>query len=459
MQNTIHRAGQKAGCSRKLVAGAALSQSLRIAMLAALASPAFADVGVTGQVGYSENAGRYRDGPSDVTRTYILDANLGRQTELFDIYFDYRANKEDWRDNVQADREYVNGAGVLRWKILPETLAWELSNRRANQIIEAERPEIPDNQQVVSVVSTGPTLNLALGSSNAVSLSADYSQVDYEESGWLDNDSKGVAGVFTHSFSSALSGSLNGNWTETEFEGAFSGLDYRVGSVSAAVAFQRGALTLAAEGGEYEIRRKSLGDSNEPLQAFSLGYQINSRSSISASAGKSVRELANDQYRWYGYVLDDQGGFGEQQPSLVSSDAASIYKLDDVSLTYNYRDESRFNLGLTYSEEEREFGLAGSRESWESLSASLNIPVGQRLSVDLQARLSDLDFSLQDRAQERREFSAGLNYRLSENFSIRLRAWKVDQDGDRDGDQDVYSWWNYDDSGASLSLSYRFGDW
>ncbi len=429
-------------------------RQLPVMMTLVLAQHGWADVGVSGTLEYLGNPERIEDSDSDVMRALSVDANYARETQNFDVIFDYAASKEDYRKDLQFDREFIDGAGIVIWKAIPETLSLRVSNRRSNQLIDAGVAAIPNNEQIVNVNSIGPTLNLQFGAANALTLSADYAQSDYDKSARLDNDRTTLNAAYFHAFSEMLSAQLIFNDTDTEFDGGFSLLDYQLSSLSGSLAYTRSNLTLEAELGEYRIERQSLSQ-KEPLQRLTGIYQLNSRSNVTVSAGKSVQDLISDPTRWFGFQLDQSGGFGEERPAVGSSEVGSIYIMRSQSVSYNYTNPAAFNFGLTYRDEDRDYQGVDRKEVWESLAASFGVPYGERTNINLQLRYSELDFTQVGGLQERRDASLGVVYRMSNQLTFSFRAYVADQESQ--SQIDFYN--DYDDAGALISASYRFGDW
>ena len=412
-----------------------------------------ADVGVTGTLEYIENLGRSEFTSSDLKRGVSVDANFERQTERFGLLLNYSASKEDYEKNIQQDRDYVQGAGIFTWSIIPDNLIWSLSDRRTNQTIQAFQPEIPDNEQIVDVISTGPALNFVIGGSNLLSINAELSKVDYEKFELSNNDRYHVSGKITHSFSEIFSGSIRSDFTDTEYERSQSNLDYELSSYSGSLLYDQTNYTIEIEAGEYRVRRKGQSAGKTPLISFLATYRLNLSSSVSFALSETVQDLASDPTSWYGYELDVSGGFGDELPSLGSSGANGLYILKTSAVTYNLNRDSRFNFSLSFRDEDREYENIGRKERWKSLSTTLGVPLGQSLNVRLQASMNEQSFSQVDE-RERASVSASLQYRPRDKLSFGLRLWVVDfKENEFSGPYN-----DYDDSGASVLVTYRFGD-
>ncbi|MBL4576615.1 MAG: hypothetical protein JKY51_11080 [Opitutaceae bacterium] len=442
-----------------------ISNSLRLSMkgfvcfflalwLVNISSFSAADVGITGSIEYLDNPRRLEGSSSkedDLLRVLALDANFGRETERFGVAFNYRASKEDFKNDLQNDRSLIEGTGVLTWKALPEVLIWNLSNTRSNQVLDFQQPGVSDNQQVVDITSTGPTLTLPVGSSNLLTIQLDYALADYEESGRFDQEKTTVNADFTRQFSSVLSGSIRSSYSDTELDDSDipSILNYELSSASALVSLTYSNFALSLEAGEYTVRRPGVEDNSSPLRSINGRYTLNSFSEISVLFRESVEDLLSDFSLFQGRNTFNFAEDIELDDLFGSSDVGGIYVASSESITYRFDDDARFNFELTFRNYERDFQGSGRDETVEAVFANVGVPIGRRISLNMSLRYSEAVFSQADSLQEREEIRVGVSYRASDQLNVLFSIWNMDQDSKDAG-------FSFESFNALATVSYRF---
>ena len=120
----------------------------------------------------------------------------------------------------------------------------------------------------------------------------------------------------------------------------------------------------------------------------------------------------------------------ETDSNLGNSNTGNLYQSRGSSIGVTYAEESRYTFGLNYSVSRRDnIGSAGNEES-ERISASLQLPLGNRLSLNLTAQYSIIDFSQRQSIQKRIDFRIGGSYRITDNVSLMFFAVDSDQNAD-----------------------------
>ena len=411
---------------------------------------ASADVGVRAALTYVENPLQFEDAAEeDLIRSLHLDANYDRETPNFDLLFNYRAAKDDYKNNLQRDRTFIEGAGTINWKIVPEVLSWSLTNQRSNTVFDLRAPDNPNNQQVIDITTTGPSLVMPVTSSSIFSLATDYSVASYEESGWLDQVRKNANGSFSQRFSDVLTGSIKGTYSDTDYDdSALPGYD--VLSLSAEAAFEFTNLSLAFELGRYKSDRE-MGDSEtNRLIIATLSYRLNSRSTISSNYRETVEDQISDLSFWQGFNGFSFAGGGGVPGEFGSTNTFGLYDKESFSISYSYQVEGRYNLQFGYSDDERIFRGAGRDESNESISGNVGVPLSERMNLNFSARYSEYVYSqFSASLQERIQLTGGVSYRLGNDLDLGISLTAMDQESED-------SLTNYDDFQALVSVSYRF---
>ena len=409
-----------------------------------------ADIGVTGLVEYLDNPVRSDISPdeNDYRQELTVDGNLVRETERFALGLDYRASKIDYKDDLQDDRTILTGSAELVWKISPNVLDWFIRNQRSDMVIDWTLPDIDDNRQVVGVTSTGPRLTLPLGDANMLSGQAEFTTSDYEDTGFFDQDKQLLALNFTRQLSGNVSASINASAIEVSFPGEVSVLDYDLTNYSLLVGFEFENFSLAIEGGEYELERKGTEGTTSPLVQVSASYLLNSRSSLEANYGKSVVDIVGDLQNTF---IDPVNNIVEQEmllASIGSSNSANVYFQEGYTVGYRFQDPDRFSFALSLVSEERDYSFSQQFETQDYIVSSLSVPITPNFDLELQASVSEGEFTIQTAPQDRKEFRARGTYRISGSLTASIWYADLEQSSDTTG-------FDYEDYNVGISLMYR----
>lgn len=411
---------------------------------------AVADVGVLASLRYVENALQFQGADADdLVRGLAIYGNFSRESERLFASLSYSANKEDYKNNLQRDRSYIQGTGLLEYRLVPDVLSWQLSNTRLNTVQDLSQPDNPDNQQVVDITRTGPTLTFPVSSATLLVLALEYSEADYERSGRIDQQNKTATSSLSHEFSQVLTGSINASYAESEFRD--SGLaGYDISTISLVTDFDYDSLTLSLEVGTQNINTGAAGNSSDTLKNATVEYQLNSRSSVSLRYRDAVVDQLRNLTLFGAYYTYDFESYTQSPVELGSTNLYGLYSNVSVTTSYSYEVDGRFNFQLGYSDNERNYGTGRRDEASESLFANFGIPLSDRAGLNFSARFAEFTYSQFDSSrQERQTFFAGFDYRSSDNLSFRFSVTDLDQDS-----QDDLT--NFEDFTAFLSVSYRF---
>ena len=367
-------------------------------------------------------------GQDELLSTLTFGAQLERQTQFVDTNFSYNASRLEYAEDLLSDRQLIEGNGVLTFKIVPDLFSWRLLNTRSNQLIDISQPDISDNQQIIDYTATGPELTLIVNSASFINMSAEWGLVNYEEAEYLNQKRNVYNFNFTRRLGSRFSASIRSNFTNTNFD-TLDNLNYDSVNLSAGLDLIAEDYSLSLEAGEYKNRRAGQ-EVSFPIASVSGRYLLNSRIELSAEFSESVEDLLSD-LRSQNIVDQSFIDAGiETDSNLGNSNIGNLYQSRGSSIGVTYAEESRYTFGLNYSVRRRDnIGSAGSEET-ERISASLQLPLGNRLSLNLTAQYSILDFSQQQRIHKRKEFRIGGSYRVRNNVNLIFFAVDSDQNGD-----------------------------
>ena len=409
-----------------------------------------ADAGIIGTLTYVDNPRQFEGAQGhDLIRGVAIFGNFARETDKFLTSFNYSLNGQDYRNDLQGDRTFIQGTGQLVWKISPETLSWSLSNTRINAVQDLRLPDNADNQQLIDLTRTGPNLTLPIGASTILNLSLEHAIVSYERSGEFDQKNNVANGSISRQLTDALTLRINASHTQSDFD--VSELpSYDNSQLSVATDFDYGNFFLSLELGEQYIDRESLGTTTSPLRAASMSYQLNSRSSVSVNYRDSVQDQFSSLNIFGGFYNFDFVNNVESVDEFGSSNIYGLFKNKSLSTNYSYTVDGSFNFGLGYLQNERAYDTGVRDETSDSIFTSLGVPVSGRVELSFTARFSEYTYSRLDSSEpERQEYRGSANYRISDQTSMYFSLWVIEQESNTELR-------NFDDINATLSVSYRF---
>lgn len=434
-------------------ASSATAFSVALALIASLI-PFYTNAqfafGITGSLEYLENPIRRSTSlDSDVLSLLSIDASLARETQRVVTSLNYRASGTDYRNNTLQDREILEGIGLVIWKVTPDYLQWNIQNSRSNELISASDPDNADNRQLINRSSTGPRLNLPIGAANFLSLQLDSSEVNYEVTGFLDQVRNSANADFSRIVSRNLRVSLRSSLTETGFDSDLVP-EYDFFSYSVVGNFANDSFETSIETGTYKSKSAGSGSASNPLLKLSATYKINSSSQLSANLFKTIEDLLSDlrateSTTGSGIAQDPATGLDSR---FGSSNTPGLYVKKTVSAAYSYTNNSRFNLSLDYTNDERTYESRNQQELDERMSLSLLVPLNPRLNFSLTARYSELSFSDIDSLQKLTEIGASVFYRLNDQLSLNFSLRNTDQKSNS-----ILT--SYDGVSSYFGISYR----
>jgi len=405
------------------------------------------EFGATAELEYLENPRRQSQADDeDLLSSVTAAARLQRQTQRVDTEFDYSAARYEYKNDSLSDETRINGSGSVVLKAIPDRLNWQISNLRANRLINAAEADITDNRQIIDQTSFGPSLTLPVGGVSFVSLTADHALINYEESEFLDQARTSYTAGFTRIISSRLNASLRSSYSSIEFD-TIEAFDYSFLRVSGVLELTTTNYAIELEAGDHRTERIGVTSSN-PVFRISASYNLNSRLALTAEYSDSVEDL-NSDLRSARLLGDTQaGGDASLDSRFGDSNTANIYESERRSLGLAYSVPDRYDLSLRVSNNERNLLDSESRESDERITLNFRYPVGQRLTFTATAQRSRLDFSQAVGLQEREDYQLGLAFRLTDRVGLVFSAFDSEQDTET-GVRD------YESRGASLGLAFR----
>ena len=375
-----------------------------------------------------------------------LRGTLSRATSKVLANVDYQGTKNNYQNNLLADRTFVTGASSLSWIIAPDRFTWDASNTRSLQVVDSLLPDTIDNRQVISLTSTGPRATVQLSGRNKLSGSVNYSIAEYEMSELSSQDRIVTDVQLSHNFSSKYTSSLGGNYLQSEVDGApmlsFNRYEYFWQNQYVTEIFDVSLML-----GQNVLRRDNFEDQENFLVRFTGSYKLNSQSSLNFNYSNSYEDVFSNMLRSPAnpsQLIGDR--FGD-------SNFNQNFKMVEKSVNYLYTRSEFFNMNIGYSQTDRTYeALVNARnQASEHYNIGANWKLFQNLDFSLYGRYTEQEFVDFARAQDRKEYGMRASYRLSKSLYTQFNVSSVDQKGTLPMD-------NYDGLNYSISITFTLGN-
>ena len=418
---------------------ALISAAVAMSQAAAAATTLTLDLGVD----HSDNVGRTDVDPQSETigtagLGLAIDTKRPRLTAEVGADLDYQKYLDDTFDD-----EVVGGVdAALGFALVPDRLVWILEDNYGQISNDRLAPDSPDNRQDFNYLSTGPDITLPLGKRNFIFASGRWSDSYYEDAG---QDSQGLEASLAlgHRLSEMSSVSLNGSWSQIEYDDeAFEDNEIR----EAFLRFDATGVrtTLLLDAGYTEAQRGDREASDGWLGRLSLTRELTARTTLELNAGSEFAD-AGQQFRL------DQDALGIQPGNVDVLPVADVFRSNYVYLGLT-ADLDRTTLSVT---------VHGNQERYEEQDIFDRDIVGAQFSIEraITPRISlsvEGDYSKNELVVGPEvsfdEWFAGLivNWQLTSAWSLRATGHYFEGSGDgveRD----------YDETRGFIGVRYSLG--
>lgn len=217
--------------------------------------------------------------------THALFATLSGQYQgaRLNSFADVRAGYED--GNRSDGRLTGSGGAMAEFILRPKRFHWVFRDTLTHTLIDfLESGFDPDNSQLRNTFSTGPQLFFDLTPRNRLNLSGEFSRTTHDESSISDTEDWVGAADFEHDISERSQSGLTYSYRESE---QVEGMNVSTEIENAAVYF-RTQLRRQVIHAEIGAGRDIGSDFETGTGSIRWNFQLNSRLSLSASAGKSL---------------------------------------------------------------------------------------------------------------------------------------------------------------------------
>lgn len=335
----------------------------------------------------------------------------------------------------------VNGGldGLLSYAFVPERFKWVAQDNYGQVSRNREVADNPANRQDINYFSTGPDITMPLSGRTFLQLVGRWSDAYFEGTA---QDSETITGsvALLRQFSSAVTVSLNGSYSDENFDEDRIFIDYTVTQAFVRLALTGARTTLTLDGGASRVEQDGGSKSEALVARLDVTRLIGARSNLRLSAGTTPSNTAQTFRR-----DQELGGVDVGPDGAVTAGDSTQADYAYVAFGTDW-ERSSFNALASWRSEEHERFSEFDRDQYR---ARLTVSRDLTRNVTLELRGSYLDekFTRTDFAFD--QWGAGLGLRWELGQKIALRA-SVDHfvgssdDGTRD----------YTENRAYLGISY-----
>ena len=335
-----------------------------------------------------------------------------------------RSYENGFVDDETLARAYANAAAVL----VEDRLRWTFNADHGQQIVNYLQAPSPDNREDVTVLSTGPTLQLPIGTRNRVTATATVADIQYE---LRPLDSHGLRGEigFVRDVSEERSLSLNVESYRLEYDRS---------DLSAPIDTQKAFFAINSKNvrsntnlkiGSNRFETAGI-DGDGLFLDLGIDRQISPSARLLVSLGTSY-ETNGDLFRRF-------NSFGRQAGIVVSpadegvdaQDLDDVYRRDFASVVYSYsRVRTSVLASIDWQDQDYESSNGFDRQVIR-LRGSVSRELTPKFLVSGYLSLSNLDYAVDPRKDDDVSIGVGMDYIVGKRLSIQLSIEHHDRGSD-----------------------------
>jgi hypothetical protein len=372
---------------------------------------------------YTDNVGR-TDVNEESDTVGIAGVNFG-----FDVHrprLDARAAANlQYLEYFESDFDSrVNGGldGGVGLALLPERLVWVAEDNYGQVSRNRQVADNPDNLQDINYFSTGPDITLPLGARTSVQLSGRWADA-YIESGNQDSVTTTGSLALIRQLSSAVSISLNGSYSEIDFDQDQLFVDYTVEQAFLRLALTGARTSLTLDGGGSRLERdRSSSKSESVLARLELQRQVGARSNLRVVAGttpSNTQQSFRLDQQSSGVIGEQIGGGGIDVGPNSEIVAGDSFRSDYVYVTFATDwERSSVTLLLSGRSQEHEVFTTLDRDQYRG-TLTYRRDLTQNFSVDLRGTYLEEKFTETGFSFDQWGAGLGMRWKLAQSVSLR----------------------------------------
>ncbi|HEY7639543.1 MAG TPA: outer membrane beta-barrel protein [Steroidobacteraceae bacterium] len=364
-------------------------------------------------VRYTDNVGR-TDTDEESEKVGIAGLNFALNVDRRRVDAQAAGNLRylHYIDNTFDDE--LNGGvnGALQLSFVPERFLWVAEDNYGQVARNRQLADNPNNRQDINVFSTGPELTLPLGSRTTFQLTGRWSDAYYEEG---NQDSETVTGsaALIRQLSAATALSLNGSYSEVNFDEDQIFTDYKVEQAFLRLALTGARTTFTLDGGGSRLEQQGGASKSESVLArLDLTRQVGARSRLRLVAGTAPSNTSQTFRRDQELGGVDVGSDG----AVVSGDS---FQSDYGYLTFATDwERSALTILLSARSEDHEVFSTLDRDQYRAI-LTYSHELTRNLSVDMRGTYLDEKFTETGFSFDQWGAGVGMRWQLGRNISLR----------------------------------------
>ena len=197
----------------------------------------------------------------------------------------------DYLDNTFGDQTYFGLGSAFTWVQLDNRLVWSVNDYFSQTSINNLAANTPDNTENANAFSLAAAATIPVADRHRITVAPSFRDFYYETSG-NDNQQLGLAAGWAYQLKPAISLSLNGSFSDVDFENTSSS-DYERKNANIAVAVTRARSRYNATIGATEVKQDSGTKTDGVTGSVSWEHDLTGRSSFIAYVSSDITDTSN----------------------------------------------------------------------------------------------------------------------------------------------------------------------
>ena len=366
---------------------------------------------------YDDNAARSeKNKQSDVRQDFNANLFFKDPGRYYELAAEYAAVHSRYREDSQDERTSLSGIGSLTLFNQKRTLGWLFRDDESETLQNSQLPDSTQNRQRRSIFTTGPTWGVDLTARNRLSLSSHYSLVRQDGDG-LDSDR------WQHSI----------NWAQQVSQKTFISLDVAHNEVEAKnqsdIDYKQGDAYLGFErlinGGKFTVqagysridRDQAEEDTTAPFYRLSLTTEsLGGDTYVEAQTKLTDRSIGDLGFR----AESDLQGIDLDTLQSYETNTLDIVTQNQIVLIHKRKIFSNTSITLSLNFDEFDYENVDVTEERKSAFISWNTRLAN--NMELNAKLSKIDFSDSEFGIENEQETTKFNINLVKSFAKGFRG-------------------------------------
>jgi hypothetical protein len=270
------------------------SLALAIVSILALKSVAAAQTLAYGvDVGVAESDNVTLVPTNKVSQTMALadaDFDIKKQSRLLDVTAKGNFTYLDYLQGAYSSQAIGRFDGAARVALIPERLTWALTDDFGQAALDPFTPVTPTNLENINYVSTGPDLNLRLGPTSFINVSARFARAQYQTSPFNSNRLLGNL-AWGLQLSAQSSVSFNGDTERVLFDNTVLNSDFTQTNWFGRYEVQGARTDFSADLGATTINRNGMSTTGG-LARIQLARSLSTAAKLTLSVGRDLTDAS-----------------------------------------------------------------------------------------------------------------------------------------------------------------------